>query len=243
MSTGRLTDLGQGGGDTSPYNLLDYVSTASGTLPTDWEIDAVSGLTETSTGPHCDDDTITCDMTFTAEGQHFDWLSGHNPNYANITTTNCTLNNQAGRTFTLDPDKAVGTDETWELTASYSDPFNIATDEGTTFSVSGTITAFKVICDSWQMTDCDGDGNSDDAEITYTIECGAANFDIVLERKPEGDADSSYTQVNTDTVSSRGQHTICDLDAPTDQNYTYRVTVTDADTDTDDCEIPAFHTQ
>lgn len=237
-----LTDLGQGGGDSTPHSMDE----ASGSgdphvMEDDWLVSSVDGLQENSSGPYCVGDQIDLEMLFSGEAVDFTWLSGHNPNYTIHTEQNVNLLGQTGRYFTYE----AASTGTGKVEVSYDDPYNSATDEGTIFSASFDIVGFSVSCDNYDSQyDCDGDGNSDDVRIHYSIQCGDPDYDIVLSRREAGTS-NSFTQVNTDTVSSSGSHTICDLDAPMDTDYEYKVEVTESNGNgtTDSCTITVFHTQ
>lgn len=228
MSTGVFDDLQSALGETDPSNVSDF-SYTSATRPyvfaDDWEVSSVDSLTQNTSGPYCEGESIEVEMNFSGSGQSFARCRDREANYTTNTSQNCTVAGSTPPTFTFTVDSGAGGTSNNTIGITFSNAFNDATGEGSEFQTTFDVSDYQV-----NITGTTYDSSNDDVDVDYEICCGQTDYYVDLYR----DVDATEELAAEDSKGSANcggtSYTITDTNPhSSDSSDDYRLEVTDAD--------------
>lgn len=226
MSTGVMADLITAVGK-SPPETLESLS-ASGTSPpyvfaTDWEISSVDSLTQNTSGPYCEGDSIEVQINFSGEGAEFEQLKNREANYTVNTSQNCTLQGKTPPTLTFTIDSGAGGTSNNTIGVTFDNAFNDASGVGTEQTTTFDVTAYKVT-----ITNQTYDSTNDDVTIEYEICCGSPDYNVDLYRDNDGTPTLAAEDTKTSANCGGTAYTITDTNPNSGgTSDEYRIDVTD----------------
>lgn len=215
----EATVLSSAAGETDPTKFTDLKS--SGTVRPDFEVDAVSGLTDNTGGsPYEPGDSILIEITFS--GQE-DGHAGNLDNTQGNHTFNSSSNIDVKDTSllpTVEWEVASGApDGTETIGHTYSEGYNAsATDVG----VEQTI---DIAIEGYNVSVAAAPDSQTEISVDYEITNGDPKYYVDINRKK--DASSSFTLIKEETRASEGTYTFSDSGLDSTTEYDYKVEVTD----------------
>lgn len=218
-----VSDLFSAVGQSTPGVVSSFATTPA-LIPDDFEITSVAGLVEVGSGPYEPGEEFRVEMTFNGAGSQHSALASHSGNYTQQGSSGGEVTPLATQgvypEIRFEVDSAAA-DGDYEIYATYDEDFNAAeSGVGVQQIITVTVEGFSVSVSASPQSDTEID-------VSYDITNGTADYDVVIERKLDGEADSAYSTIHTDTHTSEGTYSHLDTGLDDTETYWYRVTVTD----------------